>query len=53
MNSQHERSTQMDAFEAIAKRYSHKVAFDPKIAVSDSDLLKIVEAGMRAQWPNP
>ncbi len=38
----------MDAFEAIANRYSHKVAFDPKIAVSDPDLRKIVEAGMRA-----
>jgi len=38
----------MDVFEAIAKRYSHKVAFDPSIPVADADLRKIVEAGMRA-----
>jgi nitroreductase len=38
----------MDVFEAVAMRYSHKVAFDPKIRIPDSDLLKIVEAGMRA-----
>jgi nitroreductase len=38
----------MDIFEAIAKRYSHKVAFDPNIPVPDSDLQKITEAALRA-----
>lgn len=38
----------MELFETIAKRYSHKVAFDPTKKVPDADLIKIVEAGMMA-----
>ncbi len=38
----------MEFFEALAKRYCHKVAFDPKRAVPEADLKKIVEAGMAA-----
>lgn len=38
----------MEFFEVIAKRYSHKVAFDPARKVPDADLQKIVQAGMIA-----
>src|SRR5690606_22245724 len=38
----------MDIFEVMAKRYSHKVALNPQAPIPDSDLRKIVEAGIRA-----
>ena len=38
----------MDFFEAVSRRYTHKVAFDPSRKVPDKDLRKIVEAGMIA-----
>ncbi len=38
----------MEFFEVIARRYCHKVAFDPTRKVPDEDLRKIVEAGMAA-----
>jgi nitroreductase len=38
----------MQFFDVIAKRYSHKVAFDRATAVPDGDLEKIVTAGMLA-----
>ncbi len=38
----------MEFFEVLAKRYSHKAAFDPTRPVPEADLKKIVEAGMAA-----
>ncbi len=38
----------MDVFEAIEKRYSHKVAFDPQSAPSRKELEQIVQAGIVA-----
>jgi len=38
----------MEFFEVIARRYSHKAAFDPARPVPDEDLRRIVEVGMAA-----
>lgn len=38
----------MDFFEVVARRYSHKAAFDPTRPVPEEDLRRIVEVGMAA-----
>ena len=38
----------MEFFQVVAKRYSHKTAFDSEKKVAEEDLIKIVEAGMAA-----
>jgi len=38
----------MEFFEVLAKRYCHKVAFDPQRAIPEADLKTIVRAGMAA-----